>query len=365
MRAATPRNVSLRPLRGLLVAAALALPCLGGVVVRAAEEEQGPLAVAPEAVDFGAVKQHASLSRALTLRNEGKAPIRNIRMITDCGCYTITLPDTSIEPAGTSEAAIQFRTLTFAGPVRKKLRLAYEEAGKARTVTVPLRLEVVGGVVARPGRLHFGELLEGETPEGTLHVVWYEGHGEPFEIASVKVADPRIEAHVSPKGASKRKDERGWELRFRFKRPPPRGVFSTQAEVRTTSKTQPKVLIPLTANVVGKVWVQRRRVYLGMVRQGQGRSVDVRFRPTRPEFKLGSVRVRARKGRVKAEIPEGLPPGRRGARTLRISIPPDAAPGPIDDVVELLTDVPGDEVVPIEIRGRVFASGKSSQKQGG
>ena len=121
----------------------------------------------------------------------------------------------------------------------------------------------------------------------------------------------------------------------------------------TTSKDTPRVIVPMTAHVVGKVWVQTHRIHLGLVAQGETKTAHVNFRPFEPKIQLGNVTAKSRKGVLKAAIEKGF--GSRGPTTrLKVTVPANAPEGLLDDVVELRTQVPGEEVTEIEVRGRVF-----------
>jgi hypothetical protein len=238
--------------------------------------------------------------------------------------------------------------------VSKTLRLAYREADEVREAALRLKLNVVGGVVVHPGRLHFGEVLRGSKPSGTVSIVWHEGIGRPFEIRLVEVGKEPLETRVEPFQDPKRPQWKGWRVHFEFREPPPRGVYSKRAVVTTTHPDTEQVMIPLTAHVVGKVWVQKHRIHLGLVPRGREKSASVTFRPFRPGIELGKVSARSRRGILRTAIEPSFGPSGPGHR-LRVTVPADAPLGPLDDVVELRTQVPGEEVTEIHVRGRVYA----------
>jgi Protein of unknown function (DUF1573) len=328
---------------------------LGAVLGRGsarAEDDAPALQFSEEEHDFGICEQNKEYAAEITYRNAGTTPIREIRVRTDCGCYAASISHVELAPGETGTIRIRFRTLTFSGTLEKKVRLVYDD-GQPRKATLKLKLNIFGGVVLEPGRLHFGEVLRGTRPAEDIAVLWYEGVGRPFEIRSVDVAGEPIATRSEPFTHPKNPRWRGWKIHFQFEKPPARGVYSRRAVVMTTSKDTPRVIVPMTAHVVGKVWVQTHRLHLGLVPQGETRSAELTFRPFDDTIQLGTVTARSRRGVLKATIEQGM--GSRGPTTrLRVTAPADAPAGSLDDVVELRTQVPGEEVTEIEVRGRVY-----------
>jgi hypothetical protein len=288
----------------------------------------------------------------VTYRNAGTAQIGGLHVKTDCGCYAASISARQLAPGETGTLSVRFRTLTFSGPIQKTIALAYEANGPQQA-RLTLKLNVAGGVVVTPGRLHFGEILAGTAPAGTVAVVWNEAVGRPFEILAVDVGGQPIQTRVEPFAEPDRPGWKGWRIHFRFEEAPPRGVYSKRATVRTTHPDQRRVAIPLTAHVVGKVWIQTHRLYLGLVPKGESRSAWVQFRPFSKEIDLGTVSAKARGGVLQTAIEPHFGPG-GPSQKLRVTVPASAPAGALDDVIELRTQVPGEEVTLVEVRGRVF-----------
>jgi len=360
-----PRSPSLR-LRalGLLLAAGLA--CLPARSARAGDPPSpeppaaGSLALEKAEHDFGIVEQNSEYAATVTYRNSGTKPIHGLRVKADCGCYAATVSGPELAPGQAGELAIRFRTLSFRGVVVKKLSVLYDDGTPRRTV-LKLRLRVFGGVIIDPGRLHFGEVLEGTKPEGGVDLLWYPGAGEPFEIKAVEIRGEPIETKITPYADPEHKERKGWHIHFRFTAPPPRGVYSKKAVVRITHPQTPTVRVPLTAHVVGKVWVQSHRIHLGLVPQGKTKSGTVLIRHFDKATPLGEISGRSRKGILQVAVEETFtapgagpndPP--RPAKLLRVTVPADAPPGPLNDDIEIRTNVPGEERIVIQVRGRVY-----------
>jgi len=337
---------------GLLLAATL-FPLQ---VAQAGTEDEGSgkasLQLAETTHDFGVVEQNREYHADIAYRNAGLATIHKLRVKADCSCYAATVSTPELAPGARGTLSVRFRTLTFNGPVHKKLRLIYED-GTAHLATLTLTMKVFGGVVVSPGRMHFGDVLTGTRPQGAVQVMWYEGAGQPFEILGVDVEGEAIETRVEPHAVPEHPKWKGWLVHFRFTQPPPDGVYSKRAVIRTTLPGSARVVVPLTAHVVGKVWVQTHRIHLGLIPQGESRTAGVTFRPFDATIQLGKVSARSRKGLLQVRIEKTLGP-RGPTRRLQVTVPASAPPGPIDDIVELHSEVPGEEITEIGVRGRVF-----------
>lgn len=355
--AAAPPMSTPHPPSSALFACLLLSACLLHRVARGEEspgtDRGGPLQFASAVHDFGVAEQNKEYVAQVAYRNTAAVPLAKIHVETDCGCYAAAPSHAELAPGQEGTLRVRFRTLSFSGPVSKTLRLAYLAGGKEHAAPLRLKLNVVGGVVVHPGRLHFGEVLAGTKPADAVAVVWYEGVGRPFEIRSVEVGDQPLTTRVEPFRDPQRPHWKGWRVHFAFREPPPRGVYSQRAMVTTTHPDTPRVTIPLTAHVVGKVWVQKHRIHLGLVQRGKPKSGWITFRPFSPDIRLGKVTARARRGILETKVEPCFGPSGPGQR-LRVTVPADAPVGPLDDVIELRTEVPGEEVTEIQVRGRVF-----------
>jgi hypothetical protein len=338
-----------------LVLAADPAPVGGG------EVRSGSLAFDREVLDLGEARQQAELTATLEVRNTGPRPLERLRALADCGCYEATVAATRLGPGGTTTVTIAFRTLTFTGRFAKHLRIAYDEGGPAES-RLRIEIAVVAGVVLKPGRLHLGNVPLGERPQGSVAVVWYEGAGEPFEVQTVRVEGARTEVALAPYEDARDPRWKGTTVTVRFLDPFERGAHAFEATVVTTSATQPEVRLAITAVTMGRLWLPSTRLTLGVVRQGTARTATMPIRRMDPRTEVGRLEPRVRGKRLTAVIeaeavPEGGPPpgSPPPGWVLAVTVPPDAAAGPIDEVVEILTDVPGEERLEVRVLGHVGA----------
>lgn len=319
----------------------------------AAHAADGVLVFDRQAQDWGAVAQQQELEATFQIRNAGKTSASEIIAKADCGCYALVLSDTQLAPGESGSLKVRFRTMSFSGPVAKRIRVSYVDDVK-RQVVLDLKVSVVAGVVLDPGRMHFGEVLVGTKPEGSILAKWYEGVGRAFDVTAVKLPEGLFApSWPIPYQDATNKRWKGWRIPFAFAKAPPKGVFQANATIETTHPDVPRVVVSLTAFVTGKVWVQQSRIYLGLVPRGRPRSASMIFRPFDETVDFGKVSARARKGVLKVRTHQEDLFGKKVWRLLVI-VPKTTPAGKLDDVIEIRTQVPGEEITEIEVRGRVF-----------
>ncbi len=316
-----------------------------GLVVEGAERQDDGLYVHA----FGSAAQEQELRAHFVLGNAGDAPIEGLRAVGDCGCYGVQLSASSIAPSETATADVKFRTLMMSGRVTKRLRL-YADGTAGPLATIRLVVDIVAGVVVEPHRFFFENVLVGSKPRATVVAKWRVGIGRPFEVTGVEVPDYDMRIEKKPY------EEDGWKgtaITLAFETPPPLGVLSGTVLIRTDNPDYPRILLALTANVTGRVQVQSRIAYLGWVPRGTTRTARILVRPYDESVDLGTVTATSRRGRVEVAV-RPAPQGPDEGWQVEISVPADAAPGPLDDVVEVHTKVQGEEVTEIEVRGEVI-----------
>lgn len=342
---------SCSPLVSVGLVAILALALAGGAV---AEEGTGPrLRVDRLQHDFGAVGQEQELETSFEYTNEGDAPLKGIRAIGDCGCYGVTITKEELAPGERGTLRVKFRTLRFNGHVSKRLRILTAN-GEKQPTTVKLLLDVVAGVILAPGRIWFGDVLVGTSPTKTVYAKWHQGTGSAFEVTGVEVPGHDFAIETAP---YEQGEWKGTAITFAFKKAPPLGMFSATALIRTDLPEYARISIPVTAHVTGKVWLQSRTVYFGWVPKGKSKRSAILVKPFSPDVDLGEVTAASRNGKVEVDV-EKHPLGREGWWRVVVSVPKDAEVGKLDDVLEIRTQVPGEEVTELEVRGEVLDVGR-------
>ncbi|MFO0932331.1 MAG: DUF1573 domain-containing protein [Planctomycetota bacterium] len=297
-----------------------------------------------EAHDFGPAGQEQELRADFRLTNAGTAPliVKNVRA--DCGCAGGAVDATELAPGATTTIRVLFRTLTMSGTLHKRIMVDTNDPARP-TAELKLKADVFQGVVLAPARFFFGDVAAGSTPSTTMRVVYREGYGTPFKLTGVEA--PNLDMTVDTKPC----DDAGWhgyELTAAFKSPAKVGTVSGVVIVRTDDPRFPRFTVPVQAFVSGKVWVDRRSISLGIVPAGRGRETAVIARPFGQGVDLGTVTAKARKGVVEVKA---VPSGKEWVITIRL--PENAAPGRIEDVIEIASQIPGEPPAEVLVVGSV------------
>ena len=355
-----------RRLAALLLALAL-LPALGGAPARA-EDPAGTLEIAGGKTievekggatktvpghSFGIVAQQADVSVELPYRNTGTEPLRGIRVSSGCSCFGATLSERELAPGATGTLTIRFRSGAIKGTVAKPLRLLYLQ-GTAKAFSVfTIHARVIAGILVE--RVWFGEVRSGSKPSASAPLAWFHDVGTPFEITKIEVSGPKVSTRYEPYKIGDGSTYRGYTIHYTFEEPPPKGIYSRKAVVYTTDPKHPTVLVPMHANVVGALWVQTSRIYLGLVPEGTARSASVKIKLTgKDPPPLGEVRVKARGGRLEIAVTDGFDPFVGPHKVVTVTVPAGTKAGKIDDVLEVRAAQAGDDVTEIQVLGRVY-----------
>ena len=302
--------------------------------------------------DFGPAKQNAELKTEFTLRNEGTAPLHISEVRGDCGCAGATISANEIAAGGTAKVTAVFRTYTFVGPRTQTLRIVSDDPD-ARETALKLSVDVSAGIVLDPAGFLFGTVLVGSSPAPALVVKWKEGAGKAFKVLGVEAPGLDADFETKPFDAP---PWHGFAITLRFRNPPRVGPFLANALIHTDSPDAPAMEVHVSGNVSSKVWLSQRFATVGQVPAGKGATIRLTCHGFDKTIDLGTVTVTSRKGVVEAKaVPDPKAPGQW---ILEIRLPESARAGPVSDVLEVKTGVPGEEVSVIRVGGIVVPAGK-------
>lgn len=350
MRAPSVRACAL--LVGLLLCA---LPSWADDAPRPAKGRHLDLQLDRYAHDFGAVKQNDVRTTAFTYTNVSDGPLEGIAARGECGCNAVVLSATTLQPGESGTLRVEFNTLTLGGKLHKRVHVFTKDPKRGR-VLIDLDIAIVAGVVVRPPGLSYKEVQLGTHPTKAFYVRWYEGLSEPFEITEAYVPgfenDFRVD--ITPDVHPKDPKWKGWKIALTILKELPLGLFSAEVLVRTTDAERPRLTLPLSANVHGKIWMQARTLSFGVVPAGKERSASIKFRPFDDSVTFGEVSARARKGLVQVEVKPDPYLAKDGYWKLIGTVPEGAPAGSLEgEVIEIRTGVPGEEVTEVRVLGRV------------
>ncbi len=318
------------------------------------------LKVDREAIDFGTRGQHEKAIDRVTITNHGDVTIDGIAARGECGCNRVKIDKSSLEPGASCTLTTEFDTLFLYGKVKKSIRI-YSKDRRDGSILVAQHVTVTKGFIQRDASVHFGDVPHGDAPTNDVAFLWDHTLGAPYRITRVEVPAHPFRTKVTPYKPKPNDNWRGWVVSFAFPSPPPVGMFSAEAIIRTNVKGKERITMPITANVCGPVWIQSRRLPFGTVPQGTTRTASVKLRPYDRKQVFKNVSARAKLDKVNVEIKKDPYHGDRGFWRLIVTVPKDAPAGTLnDEVIEVHTGLPGASPTLVTISGRVQRIAKQS-----
>lgn len=362
VRCPPPLAVAARLLPALLLA--LVLGRAGAADERPRGEHRDLVADRVEH-DFGFAAQNDDLETTFTLTNRSNATIRGLAALGECGCNEVELGATELAPGASTELQVGFHTLWLSGHLMKTIRVRTDDDA-AGELFLRQRIAIVKDLVLAPHSVTYTDVRRGMKPTKTFRVCWYEGQGQPFRVTHVEVPGHPFVAEVRPLEDPEDAAWKGWEVALTFGAPAQEGMLSAEAVVLTDHPDHPRLVLPVSANVSGPVWVQARTLHFGVRPQGEERITTIRFRPVDETVVFGEVRARAREGKVLVETgPDPVHFDRGGYWFLKVTLPADTPPGPVEgEVVELDVGLAGEPVIELPVRAVVKARAPTTEGEG-
>jgi hypothetical protein len=298
--------------------------------------------------DFGVAKQLQTLTTEFTLTNDGDGPLAVNDVRGDCGCIATAMKHRTLAPGASEKIVVTYHTHMVAGRHTKHVRVATDDP-ETPNVALEVTVDVSGGVLLDPAHFYFALSLVGSSPAPRAVAKWKPGVGQPFRVTRVDVEGVDMVAETKEWEA---KDFKGWEIELRFRKPPPIGQISGKAVIHTDSPETPSISALIGGQITGRVWIAQRQASVGAVTHGKGATLRIPVRAFNASIALGEVTARSRRGRVAAKAVRD--PATRDLWNVEIRLPEDAAVGPVEDVVEITTEVEGEEIHFVEVGGIVM-----------
>ena len=304
--------------------------------------------------DWGLAAQNESHTSTFTYTNRGETLVQGIKARGDCGCNRITLSTTSLAPGASGEMTVVFETMRLSGTLNKRIHLYTADKGAGRA-TIRQTIRIIKGLIVAPSSFHLGEVAADTLPMRKIALKWHTEHGQPFRVTAARVPGHDIGVAVTPHQDTDDERWKGWEVEVRFRTPPPLGMFSAEVVIETDHPKHARIVLPMSANVAGKVWVQSHTLHFGAFHANEHRKATIRFRPRDPNTSFGQVTARATLGKV-ADVTVALDPvhGDKGYWILSARVPADAPAGSLDgEVIVLDTGMAGVAPIEIKVKGHV------------
>jgi hypothetical protein len=291
------------------------------------------------------------LKASITYTNVGTAAI-HVTARGECSCAQVTATKKTLEPGESGTLELVMHTYTFVGKIAKHVRVTSDDPDLPEAL-IEVKADVSAGILVEPANFFFNSALVGSSPTATVKVKYHDGIGRPFQIKDVKaagtgVADVQFESKPFFEGSWK-----GYEVTMTFTRPPPVGMVSGEALIHTDDPDYASIKCLIGGNVSGRVFIAQEMTSVGIPQEGKEVVLKIGVRGFDDTIDLGDVRVKSMKGVVKAKAVHDPTDAKQW--TVEITLPGTTAAGPVDDVVEVLTAVKGEERHEIKVQGTVIS----------
>jgi uncharacterized protein DUF1573 len=315
--------------------------------------------------NFGSTTVHAKGSHTWRFKNVGQGPLEVWLEKTSCSCTVAELKSAegepkkkvTIPPGGSSPLEV-----TWEG------RKSQPRFGQVATVgtndpdSPSVDLSVVGKIVdaveVDPSEsVNFAEISAEEPQRRTVAIVSTDR--PDLKLTKLKSSRPDlIVADAKPMGPEelKRRNARsGYEVTVEVKPGMPPGRFSEKVMVETDHPERPELDLAVVGQAYGPISVVPSRLVMPRVasRRGGSQAVELIVRGAdRTQFEVAS-----KPDKIRVAIAPEETPGVKGRYRLTVTVPPDTAPGVLDDPIVLKTDHPRIREVKIPIQ--IYVSSRS------
>jgi hypothetical protein len=195
--------------------------------------------------DAGRVEQGARVEHRFAFRNGGGRDLRVTRVRPSCDCSIALSSVTVIPPTATAEIAASVDTSGLFGRVTRTVSVFTNDPSAPATL-LKLTADVEFDVAADPRQLYVGRVRAGDEVRmqgrimlvGGTQVTRIEAPGKLFAARLVETA-----------AGSPPRSERRFQVRIAGSAAP--GEFTEQLIIHTTSRTTPKLAVPVVGVVEG------------------------------------------------------------------------------------------------------------------
>lgn len=221
----------------------------------AQEGGQPALSIEQPVFDFGTVSEGEKIEHQFTLKNAGQGLLRIDRVQPACGCTAAAPEKNELGPGEETVVLASFDTKGFRGYKEKRVQIYSNDPRKPYSI-IEFRGNVKADVDVHPPRVYFGKVRKGEKSKKVLTI-----KVDPSTSVSVKeviARSPEVGVEVEGSGPTQR-------VKVSLSSDIPVGVFKTRLAVRTTSRKNPVVNVPVFARVVGDLELEPSDASFGLL----------------------------------------------------------------------------------------------------
>jgi hypothetical protein len=176
------------------------------------------------------------------LQNNSRRDLKIDKVVSSCGCMTAKVNGEVIPPGQRLALPVQVSLKNLRGALLKQLVVKSNDA-RAPTLVLTARGKVLSRFAPSPERLQFGEVVAGEAAVRVL-TVSVDPASPDVGVRSARPVSSEVRVQLKP-----RRQGGAYEFDVRLAGSLPVGKVRTKIDIETTDAEEPKLVVPVTANV--------------------------------------------------------------------------------------------------------------------
>lgn len=279
--------------------------------------------------DLGEVNQGERPEYHFRFENVGTELLEIEKVVSSCGCAAALATTDKVEPGGSGEIKVTFKSAGYVGRVSKWVYVHSNDPDEPK-VKLNISCTVVVDILVRPASLNFGKVQAGE--EVTQKFTLLPMKLEEFQIEQIETSSPNLKYHIS-EYTENRKD--GFQIQVTLTSEMPIGKFSEALKIQTDSEKHPVINVNITGQVRGDVWATPEEVAFGCHR-GNADTLEITINKGRRENFL-IVRVEDNIDHIGSVIDLLHEEGTQQTYTVTFQVDPDAPTGFLEKTLDFYT----------------------------
>ena len=252
--------------------------------------------------DFGSVKQGAKITHEFVLENAGNLPLEIQKISPACGCTAAELSNKTIAPGQSEPLKVTFDTDGFHGPKDKTVRI-YSNDPKEPMKVLRIKGIIMRDITVIPSRIYFGEVRFAGKNEKILKVIL----DNPSSVLVKKVTSDSEFINVSHEKLKNNTQHSG-NIIVKIKQNAPIGQLRSRISIKTNSKENPVIVVPVFAKIVGDLVLQPSDITFGYVDSSNNDTISKSIKLINSgEENIKVLSIEGTGEKIKAFVRETLP----------------------------------------------------------
>lgn len=232
---------------------------------------------------FGKRPNTETVSHTFILRNEGQTDLIISRVKPACGCTVAQLTDKTIPPGQETELKTSLNLHGRRGQQHKSILIESNDAQHPQ-YRLALEGEAIAEVDINPSRIYLGSVQAGPVAQRHIDLVW-NGEGK-FEISSVEA-----DADFITTSMEVLKPGTMFRIAVNIDTAELEGRINQNITIRTSSKLQPVIRVPVSGIMMGPVVVTPDKIMLKNQAGAAVRRYVILRQGSAGAFQIKNVRV--------------------------------------------------------------------------